>query len=313
MNKPKHWEVNILLLHDVADWLENNKDNIVEKVNSRIYDTIGSYRKGHLPREESVKTMVLTLSFIIDFLRDKQVSIESETSNFMGDLIKFEDGIASQRAIYEIELEDLMHGIRIFREEVWNLIASAVGDRCVNAQEFIQLEKRINLFINYMTTRIASSYNKTMEEIIGNQESALRKWEEVIKSASSIELKIPCQGEFAAIVRLQAEAIARRLDYPEEEIQDIKVAVGEACDNAIEHGVSPKGIDVHYHLSPEEMQVEIIDYGPGFDPSGKGEEPPDLFAERGRGIFLIKSLMDRTEIYSKPGEGTMIILAKKRK
>jgi serine/threonine-protein kinase RsbW len=305
--------VNILLLHEAADWLENNKNDIAEKVNARIYDTVGSYRKGHLPREESLKTMVTTLGYIIDFLRDKQVAVEPETSSFVSDLIKFEDGIASRRAIYEIELEDLMHGIRIFREEVWSLLASKMGNRSISAEEFIQLEKRINLFINYMTTRIASSYNKTMAEIIGSQESALKKWEEVIKSASSIELKIPCQGEFAAIVRLQAEAIARRLDYPEEEIQDIKVAVGEACDNAIEHGVSPKGIDVHYHLSPEEMQVEIIDYGPGFDPAGKGEEPPDLFSERGRGIFLIKSLMDRTEIYSKPGEGTMIILAKKRK
>ena len=62
-----------------------------------------------------------------------------------------------------------------------------------------------------------------------------------------------------------------------------------------------------------EFKVEVQDYGSGFDPTGRGDEPPDLFSERGRGIFLMKHLMDRLEIDSQSGRGTRIIIAKKRK
>lgn len=266
-----------------------------------------------MPMEESIKTMDITLGYIIDFLRDKEISPNLENGLITADIIKFEDGIASRRAVYEIELVDLLRGIKIFRDEVWSLIASRLEDKTIEAVEFLRLEKRINTFMNYMMLRVSESYMRNLGEVLQSQETALMRWEEVVKSASNIELKIPCRPEFAGIVRMQAEAIARRLHYNEEEVQDIKTAVGEACDNSIEHGMSQNGVDVHYHLSMDELQIEVIDYGRGFDSTGKGDEPPDPFAERGRGLFLMKYLMDRVEIYSKAGEGTMMVLAKNRK
>jgi serine/threonine-protein kinase RsbW len=305
--------VKALLQLDVAGWLEENREQLVKKVNKMIYNIISSYRKGSMPIEESIKTMNITLGYIIDFLRDIEISPNLENGLIQADIIKFEDGIASRRAIYEIELVDLLRGIKIFRDEIWSLISGKLEGKTIDAGEFLRLEKRINTFVNYMMLRVAESYMKTLREVLQSQETALMRWEEVVKSASNIELKIPCRPEFAAIVRMQAEAIARRLHYDEEEVQDIKTAVGEACDNSIEHGLSPNGVDVHYHLSMDELQIEVIDYGSGFDSTGKGNEPPDPFAERGRGLFLMKYLMDRVEIYSKSGEGTMMVLAKNRK
>jgi serine/threonine-protein kinase RsbW len=305
--------VKALLQLDVAGWLEENREQLVKKVNKMIYNIISSYRKGSMPMEESIKTMNITLGYIIDFLRDIEISPNLENGLIQADIIKFEDGIASRRAIYEIELVDLLRGIKIFRDEIWSLISGKLEGKTIDAGEFLRLEKRINTFVNYMMLRVAESYMKTLREVLQSQETALMRWEEVVKSASNIELKIPCRPEFAAIVRMQAEAIARRLHYDEEEVQDIKTAVGEACDNSIEHGLSPNGVDVHYHLSMDELQIEVIDYGSGFDSTGKGNEPPDPFAERGRGLFLMKYLMDRVEIYSKSGEGTMMVLAKNRK
>ncbi|MCE1246173.1 MAG: ATP-binding protein [Firmicutes bacterium] len=298
---------------DVSGWLEENREHLVKKVNKKIYNIIPSYRRGSMPMEESIKTMDITLGYIIDFLRDKEISPNLENGLITADIIKFEDGIASRRAVYEIELVDLLRGIKIFRDEVWSLIASRLEDKTIEAVEFLRLEKRINTFMNYMMLRVSESYMRNLGEVLQSQETALMRWEEVVKSASNIELKIPCRPEFAGIVRMQAEAIARRLHYNEEEVQDIKTAVGEACDNSIEHGMSQNGVDVHYHLSMDELQIEVIDYGRGFDSTGKGDEPPDPFAERGRGLFLMKYLMDRVEIYSKAGEGTMMVLAKNRK
>ncbi len=133
-----------------------------------------------------------------------------------------------------------------------------------------------------------------------------------MKSATRIDLKIPCRSEFALIARIQAEALARRCNCGEEEVQDIKCAVGEAVDNAIEHGCTTSGIDLYYHLDREHLVMEIQDYGPGFDPEGLGEEPPEPMEEGGRGIFLMRQLMDDVKIFSKKGYGTRVVLARKR-
>jgi len=301
-----------MLLAEAADWLEENREHLVKEVSHKINHIIKSYRSGRMPLNESIKTMDTTLGYIISFLRDKAISPNLENELKKAELIKFEEGIASRRVVYEIRLSELLRAIKIFRDEIWSLFARKLKDRHIPSAEFLKLEKRVNSFINYMMIRLSDAYISNLGEVIESQEVALARWEEVVKSASSIELKIPCRNEFAAIVRMQAEAIARRVHYEEEEVQDIKTAVGEACDNAIEHGRSERGIDIHYHVTGDELIIEVIDYGRGFDPIGKGEEPPDLFSERGRGIFLMKALMERVEIYSKPGEGTLTIIAKKR-
>ncbi|MCD4785574.1 MAG: ATP-binding protein [Candidatus Eremiobacteraeota bacterium] len=300
-------------MKQAADWLEEGRDQLVEKSAKKIYNIIKPYRKRGMPIAESRKTMDITLGYIIDFLRNKEFSLGKDNGFLTVDLIKFEDGITSRRVVFEIKLRDLLRGIKIFRDEIWIYLSSKMSDEKIRASSFFQLEKRINTFVNYIMIQIADSYIKNLNMVIKSQEDALQGWEEVVKSASNIDLKVPCRNEFAVIVRMQAEAIARRVHYSEEEVQDIKTAVGEACDNAIEHGKSEKGIDVHYHLTMEELRIEISDYGPGFDSTGMGEEPPDPFAERGRGVFLMKALMDKVEIYSKPGEGSMVIVSKKRK
>jgi len=155
-------------------------------------------------------------------------------------------------------------------------------------------------------------YLTSRDELIESQSSSLKMWEEVVKSTSRLDLKIPCEEEFAAIVRAQAEAIARRLNYNEETVNDIVMAVGEACDNAIEHGISEKGVDLHYTITKDDMIIQIIDYGKGFDPAGKGEEQPDLFNERGRGIFIIRNLISNVDIKSAPGAGTNVTITLRR-
>lgn len=150
------------------------------------------------------------------------------------------------------------------------------------------------------------------EKLLEDMEK-MEKWEEVLQSTTSMELKIPSRREFAVIARNQAETIAERFGFDDEEIQDIKAAVGEAADNAIQHGSSKNGVDLKYMPSESEIAMEIRDYGKGFDTKGMGEFLPDTLSEHGRGIFMMKSFMDDVKLYSKIGEGTKIILYKKRK
>ena len=209
-----------------------------------------------------------------------------------------------------IEFEDLLKGMQFMRQELWAILRAELPDDYRDG--VWELERTINDVFDEFFIGLAGSYLQSQREQIAHHESSLAKWEEVVRSASHIRLKIPCREEYAATVRLQAEAIARRVMFSEEEIYDIITAVGEVCDNAIEHGRSELGIDVEYVMTPTEFRVEVQDYGCGFDPVGRGEEVPDLFAESGRGIFLMKNLMDTLYIDSRPDYGTRIVMGKSR-
>ncbi|MGE0489286.1 MAG: ATP-binding protein [Vulcanimicrobiota bacterium] len=296
----------------VASLLREKEQELADRVTRRCFSELASYRPENMDEEESKGTVKRLLTHIVrevEALKEGDISADAQALH--DELVSLEDGIAARRVRMAIDFEDLISGIRFMRQELWMMLAQQLSQAAPS--DLFALERRINDVFDQFFTGLASSYLRSQKELIAHHESALAKWEEVVKSASQIRLKIPCREEFAAIVRLQAEAIARRVWFTEEEIYDIITAVGEVCDNAIEHGKSEMGIDVQYMMTMTEFKVEVQDYGSGFDPTGRGDEPPDLFSERGRGIFLMKHLMDRLEIDSQSGRGTRIIIAKKRK
>lgn len=302
----------LLLLNEAADLLTKNKSKLAKEMSDVIYRDVESYRKGIMPQWESIRATEVFIENLVNILRQEKYISELENRFDISDFSKYEDGIASRRVKYGIDLTDLLLALNVCRYLIWDFLEKNLKKAEYSGSDFFVLEERVNSFVYRYIVGVSNSYLRSKEQIIQLQESDLHKWEEVVKSASSIELKIPCKEEFAAVVRIQAESIARRLDYDEEEVQDIKSAVGEACDNAIEHGKSDKGIDVHYHLSGTHLLMEITDYGKGFDPVGMGEVAPDPLAERGRGLFLIRSLVDSVEIKSRPGEGTQVTLTKEK-
>ncbi|MBV8726415.1 MAG: ATP-binding protein, partial [Candidatus Eremiobacteraeota bacterium] len=52
----------------------------------------------------------------------------------------------------------------------------------------------------------------------------------------TVELRIPSKAEWVAVARLAVAAVANRLQFSIEEIEDVKLAVAEACTNCIQHG-----------------------------------------------------------------------------
>lgn len=98
----------------------------------------------------------------------------------------------------------------------------------------------------------------------------------------------------------------------DEDLQQVKTAVGEACTNAITHG-SPLGrrnnVQVSFHLGPRSLIVEVADEGPGFDPEAVPEPNAEDLEEHGYGIYMMRQLMDRLE-YFRDGAGTVVRLTK---
>jgi anti-sigma regulatory factor (Ser/Thr protein kinase) len=79
-------------------------------------------------------------------------------------------------------------------------------------------------------------------------------------------------------------------------VQKIVLCADEALINAVQH--APEGlIHVAAEVSGDRFVLEVVDDGPGFDLSDLDDAPlPDLMGEHGRGLFLIRQLMDELEI-----------------
>jgi serine/threonine-protein kinase RsbW len=132
----------------------------------------------------------------------------------------------------------------------------------------------------------------------------------------AIELGIPARAEYVALARLVVSSLASsRRDIADDRIDDLKVAVSEACTNAIEaHRTSGTSLPVTIACEEydDRLVVAIIDHGAGFDPATLPQHPPvtdpeRLNFERGLGIPLIRTLVDDVEIQSS-SKGTRVAL-----
>ncbi|SHK00395.1 ATP-binding protein [Paramaledivibacter caminithermalis] len=126
----------------------------------------------------------------------------------------------------------------------------------------------------------------------------------------NICMSLPSKPEYVSIVRMTSSVIANKIGFNIEDIEDIKVAVGEACNNAVLHGCDSNIFKVEFIISEEKFIIEIEDEGKGFNVDKYPH--PDICnpKESGLGIFIIKSLMDNVEVKSSPGKGTFIRMIK---
>lgn len=131
--------------------------------------------------------------------------------------------------------------------------------------------------------------------------------------AHSVELRIPGRPEFVSVARLTLSGIASRMDFPYECIEDMKVALAEACNNAIQHaygnGKAGEDVVVRFTLSQKQLVIEVEDAGCGFD-AKKDIKPPDVTKEGGLGLFLIRSLVDELHLQSTEQKGTRVVMVK---
>lgn len=123
-------------------------------------------------------------------------------------------------------------------------------------------------------------------------------------------------AEYMSVIRLTTSAVASKVGFDIEEIDDIKVSIGEACNNIITHGLEDDGgsFNIEYSVYKEKLVISVKDNGSGFDTSDikqpKIDDNVAKIDESGLGIFIIKSLMDEVVINSDKEHGTEIIMTK---
>jgi serine/threonine-protein kinase RsbW len=126
----------------------------------------------------------------------------------------------------------------------------------------------------------------------------------------NVSISLPSNYKYISIARLSASVVANSIGFDIEQIEDIKVAVGEACNNAILHSESDDLFDLNFIVEKDKLSIEVTDNGKGFNLMEY--EAPDLEnpGGNGLGIFIMKSLMDDVTIDAIVGKGTKITMIK---
>lgn len=138
------------------------------------------------------------------------------------------------------------------------------------------------------------------------------------RDANTVEIVLPSRPEFLLLARLATSGVGLRAELTVDDIDDLKVAVAEACTNVINHAfdedVEPadRSIRVAMTAGKGEMTVEVEDEGQGFDPEELERSARDgLDGKGGLGFGLMKELTDSLRVESAPGSGTRVIMVKR--
>ena len=129
---------------------------------------------------------------------------------------------------------------------------------------------------------------------------------------AQVELRIPRQAEFVRVARLTACALAAQLDFTFDAVKDIELAVAEACTNAVEHVAEQGGQEIllRFTTHPEQLVVEVIDRGQGFDPEMEFADDEERVG--GLGLMVIQQVMDEVHIECSAETGTCVRMIKRR-
>ena len=133
-------------------------------------------------------------------------------------------------------------------------------------------------------------------------------------TASAIELVFPAHARYLSLARLGLAGVAPVARLDATELADLKLAVTEACANAVRHAY-PSGdggdVRVTIEVARDAVVVEIADSGRGIEADELADWDPDELHEEGMGLAIIRSVMDEVEIAAPIGGGTVVRLVKR--
>jgi serine/threonine-protein kinase RsbW len=130
-----------------------------------------------------------------------------------------------------------------------------------------------------------------------------------IRPLAEVELSIPSRPEYVGVARLAILGVASRMRFSYDEVEDIRLAVGEACTRSIDRldGAADSGtIRLKCLIDANRLTIEV------YNPLARGRRPASLepagLPETGdlSGV-LIRILMDEVQTEERPDAGVQIV------
>jgi len=123
-------------------------------------------------------------------------------------------------------------------------------------------------------------------------------------------LQLPSEALSVPVVRRVLDKSMRTLGVSDVCVTDIETALTEACTNVLDHAVDGDEYEVIAGIADDVCIIEVVDTGRGFDAETLGLDDADPSSEGGRGIQLMRALVDRVRFDSRPEAGMIVHLEK---
>jgi serine/threonine-protein kinase RsbW len=138
-------------------------------------------------------------------------------------------------------------------------------------------------------------------------------------SDATVRLSFPAKPDYLLLARLALGGVARDLPVGPELLADLKLAVTEACGNAVRHayGDGDGSVDVAFVVKDDRLEIVVEDKGSGIglprleelleaEPT-IGVEPVD----GGMGLAIIRAIVDELDVRGgEDGRGTVVHMTK---
>lgn len=142
----------------------------------------------------------------------------------------------------------------------------------------------------------------------------------MIDDVQRVIISLPATAEFVDVIRLNLYGVASKMGFSYEEIEDMKVAVSEACNNSVLYAYKQQQgmMEVTFEISEEALSITIKDEGESFDSWDKPIEGATLHDKElnnaqigGLGFYLMQALMDDVNVINEPGQGTKVVMVRR--
>ncbi len=124
-----------------------------------------------------------------------------------------------------------------------------------------------------------------------------------MKDNEVICLQIPGDTQYVCIARDAVDAVGEQISLPPEARMAVKLAVGEACNNAVKYAKGDNAgtcsISVACRVQLDALEIDVTNQGNGFHPDAPAAMPAAVaLEEHGRGLALMQMMMDSVEFLS---------------
>jgi len=120
--------------------------------------------------------------------------------------------------------------------------------------------------------------------------------------ADQVTVRMPADGAYLSVLRTATAGLAARLDFTLDDIEDLRIAVDEACAMLLSQAIPGSSLECNFSLSPDDMTITVA--VPSLNP-----RPPsgDTFA-----WTVLSALAGAVEAHVGPGDRIAIVMRKSR-
>ncbi len=127
-----------------------------------------------------------------------------------------------------------------------------------------------------------------------------------------LTLALPRDEVSVPVVRQLLRSSMEVLGVDRDVTYDIELALTEACTNVLDHVTEGEEYEVSAGIDGDQCVIEVVDRGAtGFDGNVAGMSSAEPQAEDGRGIQIMRALVDRVTFTERPTKGTVVHLEKR--